>query len=303
MRRAIFVVLGFVLGLGLLSACVGTVMSDGDRRFPLPEDYPPGMMAWRTDTQSGLRVLEKIRPGASLRVIVVTGTPSWPEYWAPVLAALPDSIDIVVPTRPGFGQDRTAPRSVQTDLDAQAAALAPFLDVPDGQRVIILGQSYGTGVAILLADLHADRVAGLMITSPFWDRLGPSARTLLALSWPFRPILPGDFKAAIREVGARPGQTDRMAELLDGLDMPVSLITGGKDTLVAADTGARMLARIAPGVDMIHIDLPEGDHFLNACCVADLVAQITALDARSGAASGLPALSSSAKDAGLSRRP
>ena len=35
---------------------------------------------------------------------IVTGTPSWSEYWAPTLAGAPENWEVIVADRPGFQQ-------------------------------------------------------------------------------------------------------------------------------------------------------------------------------------------------------
>src|SRR5690349_6816326 len=77
MRRLIAL---FVL---TLAACAAP--ADEGQRFPVSSDYPPGVMehaaytapnGWRIST---LQTPE--RPDATWKIVILTGTPSWNEYW------------------------------------------------------------------------------------------------------------------------------------------------------------------------------------------------------------------------------
>ena len=148
MMRALLVLAAFIL-----AACAGQP-DDAQPRFPVSSDYPPGTMeridftagvpeAWRI---SALRTPE--RPNAEWKVVIVTGTPSWSEYWAPTLAGAPENWEVIVADRPGF--QTSEPRDAVRDLAQQADALSPMLEAREGQRVLVVGQSFGAPVATLM---------------------------------------------------------------------------------------------------------------------------------------------------------
>ncbi|MEQ1493933.1 MAG: hypothetical protein ABL932_25670, partial [Terricaulis sp.] len=91
-----------------LSACaIGTTEDENDR-FPTSSAYPPGTMERITFTagvpeQWQISALQTPpRAEATWRIVIITGTPSWSEYWAPTIAALPQTREMIVADRPGF---------------------------------------------------------------------------------------------------------------------------------------------------------------------------------------------------------
>src|SRR4051812_28208488 len=69
---------------------------------------------------------------APVRYVVITGAPSWAEYWLGTLCALPKDREMIVVNRPGFSGSR--PEECISDIRIQAQALAPLLEPrEDGQ--------------------------------------------------------------------------------------------------------------------------------------------------------------------------
>src|SRR5262245_26571142 len=135
--------LGAIISVLALSACaIGTSEDDNDR-FPTSSAYPAGTME-RIEFQAGVPEHWRIsalqtpeRPDASWKIVIITGTPSWSEYWAPTIADLPATREMIVADRPGF---RTSePDGPVRDISKQADALAPMLNARPGQRVLLVG--------------------------------------------------------------------------------------------------------------------------------------------------------------------
>jgi pimeloyl-ACP methyl ester carboxylesterase len=262
-----------------LGACAGGD-SEGER-FPTSQDYPPGVMERAAIPAGGgkpwtLSALRTPAREAPWRVVIITGTPSWSEYWAPTLAAAPESVEMIVADRPGFALSE--PESAVTRLSDQAAALSALLDGPDGQDVILVGQSYGGAIAALIARDRPDKVKGLILLSAFFGERGPTARRLMALGAATRPLLPRDMKNALAEVRAQGPQLDAAFAALDALSIPVLVLHGDADSFVAP-VAAEALAR---RIEAAYRAIPEGDHFLNACCVAEIWSAIEELRAKAG---------------------
>lgn len=253
-----------------LSACAAS--GDGQERFPTPEDYPASTMQRFTFEagEGGWRLagLRTPNPAAPWRLVVVTGTPSWSDYWAPTLAAAGPDLEVVVADRPGFG--RSEPREAVTDIAAQARALAPLLEVAPGRKVVLLGQSYGAPVATLLAAQNPDKVQGLVLASGYFGTKGPTARTLTGVGAATGWLLPRDLKNSLAEVRSQPKQIGRVRETLAGLALPVAVVHGTKDTFVPVATAERL----ARDKGAAFVPIEGGDHFLNACCVDALLGAV-----------------------------
>ncbi len=268
------------------AACTGGGGQPEQKRFPVSSDYPPGVMerfsftagggtGWRL---SGLRTPNAETPW---RVVVITGTPSWSEYWAPTLAAAPDDLQILVADRPGFALSE--PREAAPDIAVQAKALAPMLDGPEGQKVVLLGQSYGAPVATLLAAARPDKVKALMLVSSFYGEWGPTAKRLSAVGGVVKPVLPRDLRNSLIEINRQKPQLPKAEAALAGLSIPVLVLHGDRDTFVPPAFAAELAARVGPAAQAETRIVAGGDHFLNACCVNDILRAAAALIARAEA--------------------
>lgn len=270
--------LGAVLAAAALAGCVAS-SSSGEERFPTSEDFPPGAMQ-RIDLIAGgghdwtLSALRADRVGAEWRIVIVTGTPSWSEYWAPTLASAPEGLALIVADRPGFAQSE--PQNAVTDIRAQAEALATLIEsTPPEQRVVLIGQSYGAAVAATLAEMRADRVEALVLMSPFMGDRGPTARRLLGLGAVAEPLLPRDLRNALAEIRNQPAQLAEAKAVMDRLEIPIVVLHGDDDDFAPLAAAESLAEEI--GAELMVV--PAGDHFLNACCVdAVLAAASRAID-------------------------
>ena len=170
-----------VLGVGW--ACIESAVSGRTEHRPTSADYGPDQVRRISfDAGGGLgwRLSALITPrqrAAPWKIVVITGAPSWAEYWAPVMAALPQDREMVVVDRPGYGASE--PADCVPDIRTQARALAPLLDGPRSQRVLLVGQSYGAAIATLMAAASPRRVASLALLSSYLGESGPKASWLV----------------------------------------------------------------------------------------------------------------------------
>ncbi len=206
------------------------------------------------------------RADAEWRIVVVTGTPSVSRYWRRTLASASETRELIVVDRPGFG--RSEPRHAVPDLVTQADALAPTIAARPGQHVLLVGQSYGAPVAAIMAHRYADRVDAVVLVSAFFGEQGPAARRLLGIGRSVRPLLSRDLNNSITEISAQNSQLPAAFAALDRLRQPVVFVHGRDDTYVPI-AAAQRLSR---NFDRPLVEVPAGDHFLQYCCVADLLA-------------------------------
>jgi pimeloyl-ACP methyl ester carboxylesterase len=262
--------LGLMAALVLSACAIGTAEDDNDS-FPTSSAYPPGTMerveftagvpeAWRI---SALATPE--RPEATWKVVIITGTPSWSEYWAPTIAALPASREMIVADRPGFRSSE--PQGAVRDIAKQAEALSPMLETHPGERVLLVGQSFGAPVATLIAARYPDKVDALVLVSAYFGDRGPTARRMFGVGRVVQPLLPRDLRNSISEVTAQPRQLPTVWQALRGLRQPIVFVHGDNDTFVPMEADQRIAAEYGHTL----ISVPGGDHFLNACCVPALL--------------------------------
>ncbi len=242
-------------------------------RFPTPADYPQTTMRW-TRFQAGgghpwtLAALETPRQGR-WKVVVITGTPSWADFWAPTLAALPEDYSMVAVDRPGFSASQ--PFEAVGSISDQADAMAPLLAAEPGQRIMLVGQSYGAPIASLMAARHPDQVAVLVLVSPFFGDRGKQARRLTGLGGMVKPMLGRDLKNSLTEVRGQPGQLPAARAALAGLTIPLVVVQGLADDFVPPAAARDLADKGHPLGPTQFVGVPGGDHFLNACCVQALV--------------------------------
>lgn len=256
-----------------LTACAAHVETGEEAdRFPTSSSYPAGTME-RTSFEAGVPEQWRIsalrtpeRPDATWKIVIITGTPSWSEYWAPTIAGLPPTREMIVADRPGF---RTSePRDAVRDLAKQADALAPMLEARPGQRVLLVGQSFGAPVATLMAARYPEQVHALVFVSAFFGDRGPTARRMVGAGSIVQPILPRDLRNSISEIRAQRPQLPAVWTALRGLQQPIVFVHGDDDTFVPLEADQRIAAEYGHTL----VTVPQGDHFLNACCVPALLA-------------------------------
>ena len=288
MRKLIAALVPILASALALAACTVTAPDNGPTnapsqnqpRFPTSADYGPEVMerfSFQAGGDFGWRIsgLRTPHPEAPLRVVVVSGTPSWSEYWAPVLAAAPTTWEVIVVDRPGFAESE--PRTAVPRIADQALALSPLLDAGPGRRVVLVGQSFGGPIASWMAASAPDsaRPAGLVLLSAFFGERGRTANRLMALGAVTQPLLPRDLRNAVSEVRGQSRQLPEIYNALDALDLPIVVLHGDADTFVPVESAQAMAARLGDRAQLRLI--PEGDHFLNACCVPDVLAAVEAV--------------------------
>jgi pimeloyl-ACP methyl ester carboxylesterase len=198
---------------------------------------------------------------APWKIVVITGAPSWAEYWAPAMADLPADREMVVVDRPGYANSE--PAEPVTDIREQAIALMPVLHKARGQKLMLVGQSYGAGIATLMADMSPKSVDSLVMLSSFLGELGPASRWLVETGQKVLGVIPKDLRNAVIEVSGQAPQLDQVREALERLPMPIHVVHGDKDDFAPMEYAQR-LALETRTRRPINFHMAEGvDHFIN----------------------------------------
>lgn len=103
--------------------------------------------------------------GAGPSVLLVHGQPGVGADWDPVTARLDTDHRVIVPDRPGYGESAKEPLSMADN----AEVLAELLDEHRAAPAVVVGHSYGGGIAVLLAARHPDAVRGLVLVGTVGD--------------------------------------------------------------------------------------------------------------------------------------
>lgn len=202
--------------------------------------------------------------------------------WAAVL----DGLDAIAVDLPGFGA--TPPPPAVWGSARYAEEIAPLLDEM-AAPVVVAGHSFGGRVAIHLAAIQPDRIAGLVLSGvpnlwPLPDR--PPRRPPLAYRvtrWLHRRGLVSDERMEARR--QRHGSADyraargvmrdvlvtavneRYDHLLRHLDLPIELVWGSDDD-AAPLAGARATAEEVPGARLTVVD--DAGHFTLQSAVGEV---------------------------------
>lgn len=142
--------------------------------------------------------------------MLLHGQPGSASDWQLVADRLPETLDVVALDRPGYGTSRQpaggfryGARAVLAELDARGIG-----------RTVLVGHSYGGGVALAVAGLAPERVEALVLLASVgpgcltgWDRLlaAPVTGEACALTaWYLTPWLARSRLAAIARLRGRP---------------------------------------------------------------------------------------------------
>jgi pimeloyl-ACP methyl ester carboxylesterase len=168
---------------------------------------------------------------------------------------------MVVVDRPGFGASE--PADHVPDLEVQALALSPLLQAAPGQKILLVGQSYGAAIATLMARRYGRRVRGLVLLSGYYGEPGPTARWLLDTGGKALGLIPRDLRNAVLEVTGQPEQLGPVRRALGELRTPIHLIHGDRDDFAPLDAAERLMAGIKARHSIRLTRVEGADHFIN----------------------------------------
>ena len=254
-----------VLALGW--AAIESAASGRTEHRPTSQDYPDSLVHRIQFTAGGglgWRISAITTPRAKpvpWKIVVITGAPSWAEYWAPVLAALPQDRELTVVDRPGFAGSE--PHDCVPDIRQQALALAPLMATVPGQRLLLVGQSYGAAIATLMADMRPKRLAGLVMLSSLLGELGPTARWLVDLGERVASLIPRDLRHAVTEVRGQRDQLEQVRAALERLTVPVHVIHGDQDDFAPIEMAQQLAAETRSLRPIRFAAVAGANHFLN----------------------------------------
>lgn len=259
-------------------ACFECAATGRTEHAPTSADYSPNVLR-RTSFVAGgghgwrISALETPRDKpAPWKIVVITGAPSWAEYWAETLAELPPDREMVVVDRPGYGGSE--PLHPVTDIRVQAEALAPVLKASPGQRILLVGQSYGAAIAALLAASNPGRVASLVLLSGFFGETGPTARWLIDMGTKALKVIPRDLRHAVMEAAGQRPQLAHARRALTQLDIPIHMIHGEKDDFAPIEVAEQLANETRTRRPIRFVRTPGANHFLNDGPAHELIAAL-----------------------------
>jgi pimeloyl-ACP methyl ester carboxylesterase len=242
--------------------------------------YPDSVVRRVTFTAGGghgwrISALETPRETpAPWKIVVITGAPSWGIYWADVMAELPQDREMIVVDRPGYGASE--PAEPVTDIRVQAEALAPVLQAARGQKVMLVGQSYGAAIASLMAEANPGKVESLVLLSGFFGETGPTSRWLIDMGSRALKMIPRDLRHAVIEASGQRPQLAYAKRALSGLAIPIHMIHGDKDDFAPIEVAERLAAETVTRRPIQFMRTAGANHFLNDGPAEQLIAALEA---------------------------
>jgi pimeloyl-ACP methyl ester carboxylesterase len=190
------------------------------------------------------------------------------------MAALPSDREMIVVDRPGYGASE--PADCVPDIRVQASALEPLLQAEPGQKILLVGQSYGAAIATLMAAARPRQVTGLVLLSSYLGQSGPTARWLVDLGARVKGVIPRDLRHAVIEVSGQPAQMALMRAALRKARAPIHVIHGDADDFAPVDLARRLAAETKTGRSIRFSAVPGGNHFLTDGPAEALIARLEA---------------------------
>jgi pimeloyl-ACP methyl ester carboxylesterase len=183
-----------------------------------------GMEPWRDEAGAIIGWKSASGPTALRRMLVFHGNAGYAlhrQYYVAGLLALDANWEVFLFEYPGYGSRPGIP-SAESFEDTAAAALE-LLQQGDERPVYLIGESLGSGVASYLAGAFADRVAGLLLVTPF-----TSFADVAAFHYPVLPV--------------RTLLSERYDSLkaLSGYTGPAAFLIAGSDEIVPPELGQQL---------------------------------------------------------------
>jgi pimeloyl-ACP methyl ester carboxylesterase len=267
-----------VLAMGWAS--FESAMRGRTEHAPTSADYPDSVVR-RTSFEAGgglgwrISALETPRAMPTpWKIVVITGAPSWAEYWAETLAELPADREMIVVDRPGYGASE--PAEPVTDIRTQALALAPLLNAARGQKVMLVGQSYGAAIASLMAEANPGKVETLVLLSGFFGETGPTSRWLIDVGSKALKVIPRDLRHAVIEASGQRPQLSYAKRALSRVTIPIHMIHGDLDDFAPIEAAERLAAETVTRRPIDFVRTPGANHFLNDGPAEHLIAALEA---------------------------
>ena len=233
-----------------------------------------------------------VTSGAGTPLVLLHAFPLDGRMWAPQVAALAGTYQVIVPDLRGFGAARDQAVE-EAGMGLLADDVARLLDDRGLDRVVLGGLSLGGYVALAFLRGHADRASGLVLLDTRAtadgdqardDRLKMAERVLAEgngfvaeamlpkllgeTSREHRPEVVDKVGSLIREqtpeaiAGAQRGMAARSAssDLLASIAVPTLVVTGEEDTFTGPEVG-RDLAASIPDARFLLVE--EAGHLVN----------------------------------------
>ncbi|MGA2248352.1 MAG: alpha/beta hydrolase [Verrucomicrobiota bacterium] len=214
-----------------------------------------------------IRFVEKLEAthSVTLALVFIHGTPGGAGVWAAQFQTPFTNANLLAYNRPGFGGSK--PVRARPHLQLQVDALMTLLAGITTNRVLLVGHSYGSPIAMLAGLEHPEKIAGVLMIGGDVDPALEKPWLLQyifgwrATSW----ILPQALRQCNRELLTVRADLTDMQKMLPKLSVPVVMLHGDRDPLVPVENVAwleQQLAAVGKTNLFKKVILPGVNHFI-----------------------------------------
>lgn len=213
-----------------------------------------------------IRWAEKlVATNSRLDIVFVHGSPGGAGVWATQFNAPFPGANLFAYDRLGFGESE--PGRAQPHLQEQVDALMTLLACATTNRVLLVGHSYGSPIALLAAVEHPEKIGGVLLIGGDVDPAEEKPWLVQyifgwrATSW----MLPRGLRQCNREMLTVRTDLEGLQKLLPNLSVPVVMLHGNRDPLVPVENVAWLQQQLkAAGKSNLFakIILPGVNHFI-----------------------------------------
>ena len=205
-------------------------------------------------------VADRAGPADAPSVVLLHGQPGSALDWHAVVPLLSDALQVITPDRLGYG--RTG--GPAAGFAANGRAVVDLLDQLGVDQAVVVGHSWGGGVALATAEQHPSRVAGLVLVSS----VGPGedfgwADRLLAAPVLGESVAAATIGAAGRVLGSQhvqawsekylPGPAREAVEVLAGMTGARTGTTAWRSFVIEQRALFAELGALGPGLATIDV--------------------------------------------------
>jgi pimeloyl-ACP methyl ester carboxylesterase len=218
-------------------------------------------------------------------LVFVHGSPSGAGVWAAQFHSPLTNANLIAYDRPGFGA--SLPAKHQPHLQGQVDALLTLLACATTNRVLLVGHSYGSPIALLAALEHPDKIRGVLLIGGDVDPAQENPWYIQYFfgwrltSW----VLPRPLRQCNREMLTVRADLVGLQRRLPRLAVPVVMLHGDRDPLVPVENVAWLetqLTVLGKSGLFSKIILPGANHFIPWEHPADVERAIHVLEAMAG---------------------
>ncbi len=260
---------GFSLGMGILLVLAVGVLHGMSGMFSGYDDPARLGLPVHVAQTNGFAIRWVEKPGSAgcsgINLVFIHGTPGGAGVWLSQFRTPFTNANLYAYNRPGF--EGSKPVCALPHLEMQVDGLMSLLSCLTTQKVVLVGHSYGSPIALLAAIEHPEKIQGALLIGGDVDPAQEKPWILQYLfgwrisSW----VLPQDLRQCNRELLTVRSDLVEMQKLLPELSVPVVMLHGDHDNLVPVENVAwmqRQMDDLGKTNLFSKIILPGVNHFI-----------------------------------------